>query len=390
MKEKDEDPSFIIGPEVGPYVAEQSRSIFCKLGARIGFLGIDARMERTRHQINYRETYDLIFNRLDYEYNQDPNLKHLILLLGVPIAYPRLQWLENIFASPIIAPFRLLNRHFGFGGGFFNKFDGAVDLLDDLDDHYTTKHHKSERRRLVQDLQNFSQAHNVRVTILGGDVHLAAVGSFYSKPRLGLRPEHDWRYMVNVISSAITNKPPPAAVANLIAGRDKVHHLDADTNERMLPVFDHDPGRSPAALQMHRREPARSPRPPARKTAARNRVTMPSRNYAILCESGPAAGRRPRPPPPSSSSGSAPPAGDDDAEPGAAAADGEPRRGGGGSAHPAADGLTPSGLGGEHGLDVTLRVEIDPGDPDGVTYGYGLTVPGLDVLADADKGGKGA
>ena len=89
----------------------------------------------------------------------------MILLLGVPIAYPRLQWLENIFSSPLIAPIKFLNKRFGFGGPLFNKFDGNVDLLDDLDDHYTSHTHKKERRELMHSLQTLSKKHNVRITI---------------------------------------------------------------------------------------------------------------------------------------------------------------------------------------------------------------------------------
>ncbi|OCL05134.1 hypothetical protein AOQ84DRAFT_299499, partial [Glonium stellatum] len=242
MKEDVMDPSFIIGPKPGPYVEERSRSLYCQLGARVAFCGIDARTERTRHQINYPETYDLIFNRLSTEFAANPEIKHLILLLGVPIAYPRLQWLENIFTSPIIGPIRFLNKRFGLAGGFFNHFDGNVDLLDDLDDHYTAHQHKHERKELMLKLQALAKRHSVRVTILGGDVHLAAVGRFYSNPKLAIPAERDWRYMPNVISSAITNKPPPQAVANLLARRNKIHHLDADTDETLLEMFDRDPG----------------------------------------------------------------------------------------------------------------------------------------------------
>lgn len=100
MMPKQEDPSFIIGTRPGPYVEERSRNIYCQLGKRIAFLGIDARTERTRHQINYPETYDLIFRRTGEELaKSNGTIKHLILLLGVPIAYPRLQWLENIISS---------------------------------------------------------------------------------------------------------------------------------------------------------------------------------------------------------------------------------------------------------------------------------------------------
>jgi hypothetical protein len=384
------------------------------LGARIGFLGVDARTERTRHRVNYQETYDLIFNRLETEYAEDANLKHLIVLLGVPIAYPRLQWLENFISSPLIAPLRLLNRRFGFAGGLFNKFDGQVDLLDDLDDHYTSKHHKAERRELVRRLQSFSKKHSVRVTILGGDVHLAAIGRFYSRPTLQIAAENDWRYMVNVVSSAITNKPPPQAVANLLARRDKVHHLDIDTDERMLDFFDHDPGRSESAVVQHRVAPSRF-RLPGRKTAERNRITMPSRNYAILCESGPVAGW--------------PVSADAQAQAEATASSGDeisdaPDRGAKdaavvtapplprselpaferkrhntrlamhagelscGSTHPAASSMTPSRLGGEYGLDVTLRVEVDKTNAQGLTEGYGFTVPGLDCRAYSAEGQK--
>lgn len=86
------EPCYIIGPKPGPYVAEHSHNVFAKLGARIALLGIDARTERTRHQVNYPETYDIIFNRLKQELNDaraaGSPFKHVILLLGIPIAYP--------------------------------------------------------------------------------------------------------------------------------------------------------------------------------------------------------------------------------------------------------------------------------------------------------------
>merc|ERR1712230_292725 len=56
-------------------------------------------------------------------------------------------------------------------------------------------------------------------------------GRFYSTPADNMDALEDPRYMVNIISSAITNKPPPKAVANLLARRNKVHHLrDGNTD----------------------------------------------------------------------------------------------------------------------------------------------------------------
>lgn len=86
------ESNYIMGLKPGPYVAEHSHNIFAKLGARIALLGIDARTERTRHQVNYPETYDLVFDRLSQELRDaeaaGTPFKHVILLLGIPIAYP--------------------------------------------------------------------------------------------------------------------------------------------------------------------------------------------------------------------------------------------------------------------------------------------------------------
>ena len=41
-----EEPSWLLGPAPGPYINEQSRSIFMFLGKRVAFLGLDCRTER--------------------------------------------------------------------------------------------------------------------------------------------------------------------------------------------------------------------------------------------------------------------------------------------------------------------------------------------------------
>ncbi|KAK8196623.1 hypothetical protein M8818_006788 [Zalaria obscura] len=389
MQPTKEDPSYIIGHKPGPYVEERSRSIYCQLGARMAFVGIDARTERTRHQINYNETYDQIFARASAELAASNGaIKHLILLLGVPIAYPRLQWLENILQSPIIGPIRFLNKRFGLAGGFFNHFDGGVDLLDDLDDHYTAHQHKRERRELVQRLQKLAKQHSVRVTILSGDVHLAALGRFYSHPKLEIPAERDWRYMPNVVSSAITNKPPPSAVANLLARRNKIHHLDAETDETLLNLFDRNPGEGTPGV--------------GKKTADKNHCTMPSRNYAVIAEShdlagsaaplngGPVSdvqtnGHAPGSAPNGVNSAGATPHFAPAKNPRDAISAGEKAAG---SAHPAASGTQRTGLAGDFGLDVTFRVEISPSDREGRTEGYGFSIPALDARAYSSQGTK--
>lgn len=73
-----------------------------------------------------------------------------------------------------------------------------------------------------------------------GDVHLAAIGQFYSNPELGVPKDRDHRYMPNVISSAIVNTPPPDKLADFLNKRNKIHWLNDDTAEDMIPIFTHD------------------------------------------------------------------------------------------------------------------------------------------------------
>lgn len=142
------------------------------------------------------------------------------------------------------------------GKGLLNKFDGGVEVLDDLDDHWTARHHKEERNWFIQELQDLAAEKSVRVTLLGyvtcicrnlalltvysGDVHLGAVGQFYSNPKLGIPKDKDFRYMPNIISSAIVNTPPPNTLADILNRRNKVHHLDEVTDEDMIPIFTQD------------------------------------------------------------------------------------------------------------------------------------------------------
>lgn len=63
-------------------------------------------------------------------------------------------------------PVKALTRA-GLFSGLVNKFDGGVEILDDVDDHWTAKHHKTERTLLIEDLQDLAAEKSVRITILG-------------------------------------------------------------------------------------------------------------------------------------------------------------------------------------------------------------------------------
>lgn len=67
--------------------------------------------------------------------------------------------------SRLLDPIKALGKT-GLFGNVFNKFDGGVEVLDDLDDHWTAKNHKDERKMAIEDLQDLAADRSVRITIL--------------------------------------------------------------------------------------------------------------------------------------------------------------------------------------------------------------------------------
>ncbi|KAH8109595.1 hypothetical protein DFH11DRAFT_1627141 [Phellopilus nigrolimitatus] len=355
----------VLGTERGPYIQELSRSICTTFGKRVVFFGLDGHVDRTLERICYPSTYEAMFARLEKEvvYGQT---KHLILLLGVPIAYPRLVWLENLLSAHTVTVLRWFNKISGIAAGMFNKFDGSAELLDDLNDHWCAGMHKTERNAFVKRLKEFSRTKHVRITILSGDVHLACVGRFFSKASLGIPQNKDHRYMVNIVSSAITNAPPPAAVANMLNKRNKLHHLDEDTDENLMPIFYQNPDG---------------------KINTVNRTTLPSRNYCIITEHAGLTGVG------TGANGHADVAIDEHKEgvPSASLVEAKQGREGantgdmivareqcGSVDHPSAA-APQNGTTRRYALDISIRAEIDPKDPEGRTTAYGFSIPFLEA-----------
>lgn len=199
--------SLIIG-QLGPYIPFPSHSFLSYLGPQVYILLLDCRAERKKEQVCSIHEYKVAFQRAD----QVPKgVEHLILLTGIPIAYPRMVFLESALDSKM-NPLVILGRNGQLGlSGFVNKFNADAELLDDLNDHWTAKSHKRERNWLIDQLQGYAKKHHTRVSLLAGDVHCAAVGVLKTfvkgKNKPDIPPEVDHRYMVNIVSSAIVNTP---------------------------------------------------------------------------------------------------------------------------------------------------------------------------------------
>lgn len=233
--------SFIGGHSIGPYIKEQSRSVYAKLGSQIAFLGLDCRTERTKKQVVSPETYKIVFDRLETEVkSSNTKIKHLYVLLGVPIMYPRMVWVEKLMESVLAKPLKFLARHGIINGSLVNEFDGEIELLDDLNDHWCAKHHKSERNWLLNKLINFGKSNDIRITILSGDVHLCCISRLSTNEIKDA--ERDPNFIINLISSAIVNVPPPQGMATFMKKRAISHHFTDKIKEDMIPIFESQEG----------------------------------------------------------------------------------------------------------------------------------------------------
>jgi hypothetical protein len=97
------------------------------------------RAERRKDQICSPFEYNKVFAAIRA---LPPTVEHLVVLVGIPIAYPRMVFLESALESkfnPLVA----LGRNGTLGlSGFVNKFNADAELLDDLNDHWTARGHK--------------------------------------------------------------------------------------------------------------------------------------------------------------------------------------------------------------------------------------------------------
>ncbi|PWN33689.1 uncharacterized protein FA14DRAFT_136026 [Meira miltonrushii] len=226
--------SIIIGRQAA-YVQYPHMSFLTYFGPKQQLLLIDCRAERKVHQICSKESYQKIFDRVR---KMPQGVEHLVILLGVPLAYPRMVFLERTLSSSF-NPIVLLAK--GLSPGFTNKFNGQVELLDDLNDHWCAVPHKRERNWLVERIQEISLEKHVRSSFISGDVHACGVGLFFGYHQHD--PSLDPKYMMAVITSAIVNSPPPPAVIsmlNKLAAKKHRSLFYIGTKETMVPLFDTD------------------------------------------------------------------------------------------------------------------------------------------------------
>jgi len=107
--------------------------------------------------------------------------RHVLFVSTTPLANIDLSWIERILCW----------------------LPKQSDFEDDLCDQWQSYKHRDEWHRLLQLLFDFSELHQIRISILSGEIHLAALGQL----QRGDTSIHQ------LTSSGIVHAPPPPLVA---------------------------------------------------------------------------------------------------------------------------------------------------------------------------------
>lgn len=173
----------------GPNLRTEDRIGTFSFGYIVGsvaILALDMRSQRTADtQVIGAKHWDDIYDWM--KALDAANISHLLVMSSIPVVYPGFDTLETLL-------------------GFV---PGHQDLEDDLRDHWSSRPHKDERTRLVHKLLDFPKA-GIRVTLLSGDVHVAALGIIKSNRA---QDKGDGEAVINqLISSGIVHPGPGAVV----------------------------------------------------------------------------------------------------------------------------------------------------------------------------------
>jgi hypothetical protein len=172
-----------------------------------GLLVLDLRSERSQRQVLALETWNVVLDALD----RTEGLRHLFVMSSIPVVHPDMSFLER-------------------GLGFVPGMQG---IEDDLHDQWVSYNHRTERLRFIHRLLDFADAKGTRVSILSGDVHVAALGVIES-----VRRPVRWLYanVINQLTSSPIVHPPPQRIVRYFLeqlGRE-VNELDQGISAQML------------------------------------------------------------------------------------------------------------------------------------------------------------
>jgi PhoD related phosphatase len=168
-----------------------------------GLLVLDMRSERRprstaggtlmAERVMSEESWQAVYAWLDAQ-QAAGGMTHLFVMSSIPVVHPSFETLEKMIG---VVP-------------------GQHEIADDLRDHWTSPPHKAERLRLIHRLLAVS-AKGTRVTLLSGDVHVAAVGVIESdRINPGDNASSSARVINQLTASGIVHPPPPGVALSFL------------------------------------------------------------------------------------------------------------------------------------------------------------------------------
>ncbi|MFZ6045663.1 alkaline phosphatase family protein, partial [Pseudomonas sp. CR3202] len=162
----------------------------------------DLRTERSRTQVLGEATWTQLKGWLAGLDASGPpkhpgtRCQHLLFMSSVPVAHPKLTTAEGLLDS--------------FGQ------DHVLDSsADDLKDHWSHDDHEGERKRLLEVLSETARSKRLRVSLVSGDVHVAAWGTAY---RRDLPANETWAQIQQFTSSAVVHPSLMGVAERLFLG----------------------------------------------------------------------------------------------------------------------------------------------------------------------------
>lgn len=167
----DNQPGFSFAHQLGP----------------VSLLVADLRSERSRTQImgadSWRALQSWCAALAGSRADEELLCQHLLLMSSVPVIHPKLSLAESTL-------------------DLFGSDDVLDSNADDIRDHWSHDDHEGERKRLLETLSAVAEQHRLRVSILSGDVHVAAWGSVY---RSDVAATSGWAQIQQFTSSAVVH-----------------------------------------------------------------------------------------------------------------------------------------------------------------------------------------
>ncbi|WOD14513.1 alkaline phosphatase D family protein [Paraburkholderia kirstenboschensis] len=176
-------------PYAPPFLPRQPGFSHAGVFGSLAILVPDLRTERSQSQVIGGATWDAMTQWLT---TLPDAVEHLLFISSVPVAHPKIRLAEAIFS-------------FGMSRESVTK-----GLSDDVRDHWSNDDHEGQRKRLVRNLIAFADGpRKRRVTMVSGDVHLAAWGVVEANDAT----TNNARRLNQLTSSAVVH-PAPSGVAD--------------------------------------------------------------------------------------------------------------------------------------------------------------------------------